>query len=83
MKRLSAVLSSNASSQASSARLNQCCTMYMRSMRFSPIGGRTLPAFGQCRSITSHSACHGTIFSIVSRKASDLLGLRDRSYSAF
>jgi hypothetical protein len=33
-------------SQASSARLNQCCTKYIRSMRSRPTGGRPLPAFG-------------------------------------
>jgi hypothetical protein len=37
------VLSSRASSHASSARLNQCCTKYILSMRSSPMGGRRRP----------------------------------------
>ena len=48
-KRRRAVLSSKASSHATSARLNQCCTKYIRSMRSSPTGGRPLPAFGVVR----------------------------------
>ena len=45
-KRRNAVLSSSASSHAASAKLNQCCTKYIRSMRSKPTGGRPLPAFG-------------------------------------
>lgn len=37
------------SSQASSARLNQCATKYMRSMRSKPRGGRPFPALGVIR----------------------------------
>ena len=35
-----------ASSTALSARLNQCRSRWMRSMRSRPIGGRQLPAVG-------------------------------------
>lgn len=45
-KRRSDVLSSSASSHAWSARLNQCCTKYIRSIYGSGTGGRPLPAFG-------------------------------------
>jgi hypothetical protein len=55
-KRRKLALSSSASSQASSARLNQCCMKCMRNMRSKPIGGLPLPALGQCGSITSHNA---------------------------
>ena len=39
-------LSYRASSQARSARLNQCWMKWMRSMRSRPMGGRPLPALG-------------------------------------
>ena len=39
-------LSYSASSQARSARLNQCWMKWMRSMRSRPMGGRPLPALG-------------------------------------
>jgi hypothetical protein len=35
-----------ASSQAKSARLNQCWIKWMRSIRSSPIGGQPVPRFG-------------------------------------
>lgn len=61
-KRRSAVLSSNASSQAASARLNRCWTKYIRSMPSKPTVGRPLPDLGSCGSITlQSSACPRSI----------------------
>lgn len=70
------MLFSSASSQAASARLDQCCRKYIRSICSRPTGGLPLPAFRSCGSNTLHSSVPGTTFSIVARKMSRLVGRR-------